>query len=203
MTLSVREFDPKHVPRPSLPSSWNKIPDVLDVEIGCGVGTHALSYAKAHPERFLVAIEKSPVRFGTFRRHLSEHPSLPNLLPLHTNAISWITHSLGAQSVDRYFLLYPNPNPKKKHLNLRWHAMPFMHHMTQTLKSEGLLTLATNVEAYAQEASKYFREVWGLEALKSETIQQDTHPTFLPRTNFEKKYLIRGEICHNLVFQKP
>ena len=170
----------------------------LDVEIGCGVGFHPLHYARAHPDRQLIAFERTSEKFAKFVNRLEHHAPLPNLLPVHGDAIPWITHGLSAEMVDQYFVLYPNPYPKERQRNQRFYEMPFMHWLVETLKRGGTLTLATNQEFYCTGAKEKLGE-FGLELVKEERV----HPSEVPRTHFEKKYLARGEPCWNLVFQRP
>ncbi len=168
----------------------------IDVEIGCGVGFHPLRYAAENPERQLVAIERTKEKFQKFLRRLQNHPSLPNLFPIHGDAIPWITHSFGVGSVHRYFILYPNPYPKERQRNLRFHQMPFFSFLKETLMRGGELVLATNEKFYASEAEALSGE--GMVLVEKKILPQ----SFSPRTHFEKKYLARGEECWNLVFRK-
>lgn len=170
----------------------------LDVEIGCGVGLHPIRRALNFPERKLIAIEHTREKFEKFAGRLVHHPHLPNLLPVHANAISWISKNLPPQSIDQIFLLYPNPNPQRK--NQRWFMMPFMHRLLLSLKNGGRLHLATNIEAYFSEAleqsSKLNLRILEKRQLGSSNLAE-------ARTHFEKKYLARGETCFNVIFEKP
>lgn len=172
----------------------------LFVEIGAGVGWFGLQEAHARPCHDFIAIEHTRTRFHKFERRLENHPALTNLKAIHADAIPWITQHLGPESVDGYYILYPNPYPKAKQRNKRWHAMPFMAHCIETLKPGGQITLATNETFYADEALQFFLDAWKLTLVERTTL---TNPTLTPRTHFEKKYLDRGEICHNLVVEKP
>ena len=86
----------------------------LDVEVGCGVGYHPIRYARANPDRFLIAIEHTHTRFEKFERRLAHHEKLQNLLAVHADAVEWITHSLPEESVDRYYFLIPQSLAKKR-----------------------------------------------------------------------------------------
>jgi tRNA G46 methylase TrmB len=141
-----------------------------------------------------VAIEHTKTRFKKFEGRYKNH-NLPNLLPIHADAIKWITHTLKENSVEEYFFLYPNPYPKKSDQNKRWHAMPFMKKIISTLKTNGLLTLATNEYFYATEAIDFLTNNWNLTLISNEKPM-----TY--RTHFEKKYMQRGQECFNLVFKK-
>lgn len=203
----LKPFNPEGLPLPSLQvqealASFleNKGEhSALDLEIGCGVGLHPVQYSLKNPERFLIAAEHTLEKFQKFERRYRAHPDLKNLLPLHANAISVAHHLLTDQTLDRCFLLYPNPNPKK--LNQRWHAMPFMQRLINLLKPQGELIMATNESFYAQEAMLWMQDYWGLEA-EMTPMTQSSHPAHEGRTHFERKYLLRGEICYHLSFKK-
>ncbi len=175
----------------------------LDIEIGAGVGTFALQYAAAHPERFLIALEHTRTRFNTFKRTLDElkarGKAVPNLCAIQANAIGCITHALPPLSVDRYLILYPNPEPKN--LAARWHAMPFFSYLLATLKPGGTVELVTNIQSYAVEAREYFCDAWGLTIVSDDELS-GAEPLQNARTLFEKKYLERGEVCYRLVARK-
>lgn len=175
---------------------------LLDVEIGCGVGLHPIQYCKQNPARTLIAIEKSPLRFQKFQARLYSEKPLMNLIPIHANAIPFITHTMPKESVDHYFFLYPNPYPKKRQENKRWHAMPFMKHLLSTLKKDGKITLVTNCPAYAEEAKKYYCSHWGLVLKENQVRTSGDRTDKFARSHFEKKYLERGETCFDLMFQK-
>ena len=164
--IKTRPFLADRVPAPVNGVDFHDPQQPLDIEIGCGVGLHPIQYAQAHPERYLVAIEQTREKFAKFQRRFTRHHDLPNLLPVHANAIAWVTHALRDQSVERFFFFYPNPNPKATDLNKRWHAMPFMSKVIACLKPNGQLHMATNVEAYALEARAYFEQIWTLETLR-------------------------------------
>lgn len=194
MPLTVRAFDreavlpPHSLLKPHLPAG------PLDLEIGCGVGWHPIKYAQANPNRTLIAIEHTRAKFDGFRRRADRH-ELPNLLPIHADAIRWVTHALPESSVDRIFVLYPNPEPQAA--NKRWFRMPFMHELLTKLKPQGTIELATNIATYKDEAKMYASEVWNLELADEHTVTEN------PRTHFEKKYLLRGETCFDVTFRKP
>ena len=190
MSLTVRPFNRLRV---EPPHAFEPAPDVspLDLEIGCGVGWHPVTYARENRERTLIAIEHTREKFLKFQARAANH-GLENLIPVHADAVRYVTHAFAPATLDRIFLLYPNPEPRAE--NKRWFRMPFFSELLLKLKSGGTIELATNISAYALEAKLYAAH-WGL-ALISET-----HPQ-MPRTHFEKKYLNRGETCFDLIFQK-
>lgn len=172
----------------------------LDLEIGCGVGWHPIQYAKANPDRRLIAIEHTREKFEKFQGRHERHPELTNLLPVHANALHWVTHGLAPETLDRVFILYPNPELKAS--NKRWFRMPFFERLLESVKVGGTVTLATNIEEYFNEALQYGQEVWDLEIIAQRRFTLDDLKGSSPRTHFEKKYLLRGEACFDVTFRK-
>ncbi len=190
----MRPFDRSKIPapkcqKPKLHSGINVI------EIGCGVGLHPIRYCQKHPDHQIIAIERTKIKFDKFKGRLENHPDIKNCIALHEDAISVITHLIDLESIDKYFILYPNPYPKKSDQNKRFYAMPFMEEILRTLKKGGEIELATNDFHYRSECMEYFEKVWKL------NLSEETHPKY-GRTHFEKKYLEQGQTCYNLLFKK-
>ncbi len=180
----------------ALPKEIEKF-QFLDIEIGAGTGMFAIDYAEKNKSRALISIEKTSTKFKKFKNVIKEK-KLSNLFSFHDNGVSWCAHNLVPNSVDRFFFLYPNPNPKKSDLNKRFHAMPFMGFVKDCLKSDGEIFFATNELFYYQEALDYMTKEWGLK------LRQDKHISSMsiPLTLFEKKYLERGQTCYHFSFVK-
>ena len=174
----------------------------LVLEIGCGVGLHPLQYALNHPEHFMIAFEHTSEKFEKFERRLQNHDHLPNLIAIHGNAISWISHGVKDAFLDAVYLLYPNPNPRARDLNKRWHGMPFMSEILRILKDDGELIIATNEKDYALEAVEWMTNEWKCQLIERLEVSSELTPDWKARTHFEKKYLARGETCYNLRFRK-
>jgi tRNA G46 methylase TrmB len=150
----------------------------------------------------LIAIERTKTRFARLEGRLAGHPELKNVLAIHDDAIRWVTHRIPESSLERIFLLYPNPYPKRRQQNKRWHNRPFMGWLLRCLEPNGTLTLATNDPSYAQEAREGMVDLWGMQLIDDQSFSADQLAPSAARTHFEKKYLKRGQICIELVFQR-
>jgi tRNA G46 methylase TrmB len=193
----MRAFTSLSIPRPKIHFTM-PLSAALDLEIGAGQGLHAVRYCQANPERVLMAVEKTSGKYARLEGRRRHHPELTNLHVIHADAVAFVRHYLSDRCLDRVFLLYPNPHPKARQANLRWHNRPFLSLLLQRMKEGAELTLATNMEWYAIEAKNTLCDRWGLDLIKEDLM---TLPK--ARTHFEKKYLERGEACRNLVFRKP
>lgn len=167
----------------------------LDLEIGCGAGLHPIRRALSHPDRNLIALEHTRNKFDKFWGRYLNHKEPENLAPIHGNAISWIADQDFVDKVEEIFLLYPNPNPKRR--NQRWFCMPFFECLLRALKPGGRITLATNLKDYFDEARDMALREWKLKIVREGLYQGP------PRTHFEKKYMERGESCFELIVEKP
>lgn len=196
----MREFRGDLIPNPSLPSSAAEFLSrrPLDLEIGAGQGLHAVQYCLRNPGRTLLALERTRNKFEALQSRREHHPQLKNLLALRADAVAAVAHWLPDAALEKVFLLYPNPYPKVKQANLRWHRSPFIQCLHRKMKSDGALNLATNLQWYADEAEEWLTRE-GLFRMRQRTTLGRDH---VPRTHFERKYLERGETCFDLVFEK-
>lgn len=190
----MRPFNPAAVPEPQVGPVLLPVGPVF-VEVGAGQGLFAVQFSRTHPDPTLIAIERTRERFARLQQRITNN-HCQNVIPIRANAVNWITHCLSIQSVDGYFFWYPNPYPKPGQRNKRFHAMPFMGHLLQTLKPGGTITMATNEAFYYTEAKAFMVGVWGMTCLVDRVIPR-LQP---PRTHFEKKYLARGATCWELQF---
>lgn len=186
---------------PAAEQAWRALRNTkpLVIEIGPGVGMHPIQYAHQYPAKYIIAIEKTREKFGKFAVTHAQHPELTNLLPVHANAMQWITQNIGAEEVSEYFLLYPNPYPKAAQKNKRLHNMPFMEHLLATMHTGATLTIATNMEFFHLEALAQLSISPQLQLSANCNFTAQTHTG---RTHFETKYLQRGHTCYQLVFTK-
>ncbi len=201
-SATLRSFKPARIPLPRDPTPFPEgvAERPVDLEIGCGVGAHPISYARANPERLLIALERTATRFGVFERRLAREGTPKGLLAVRADAIRWVTHRVPPATLSRLFLLYPNPYPRPKQANQRWHRMPFFGYLLTRLVAGGTVTIASNLAWYTDEAEHWLQEVWRLEPVaRDELTKADVERA---RTHFESKYLERGQRCVSLTYRR-
>ena len=164
------------------------------LEIGAGMGRHAILFAEQNPDQILVAIERTAAKFKVFAVRQQEH-QLANLHPVHADALPWVVNALPPASVQQLFILYPNPEPKNP--AQRWLNMPFFEFLLSRLQAGASITLASNIPTYIEEAAARLTDTWHL-PFEQQIIAPDS-----ARTHFEVKYLQRGERCQELIITKP
>lgn len=189
----MRQFKPEKLFKPR-DFIQPELTDNCYLEIGAGRGLHAIQFAQTNPDKQLIAIERTRVKFEDFAERASKE-RLENLTPIHADAIPWVVHALPPQSLNGIFLLYPNPEPKNA--AQRWLNMPFFEFLISRLKPNGKVILATNIKDYFDEAVEQTVQVWKL-PYHSFNIDENSK-----RTHFEIKYLARGEACYQIDISKP
>lgn len=169
------------------------------IEIGCGVGWHSITYSRNHPEKLVIAIERTRDKFSRFKSRILSNSPMPNLIPVHGDALRLLPPHLEHLSIESVYILYPNPEPKAK--AQRWIHMPFMDLLSKALSPTGRVVFATNVQNYADEilATAPLR---GWNVSEDSRINITDNPDFQPRTHFERKYFLRGETLRHIELKK-
>lgn len=194
-----RAFQPQKLSAPRdfivpkvIKENQNNAPLVL--EIGAGKGKHALSFATLNLDKQLIAIERTRNKFEAFAK-IATQQNLSNLSAIHADAIAWIVYAVAPSSIAKIFILYPNP--EQHNPNQQWLNMPFFEFLLSRLKADGEVVLATNIEAYMDNAEQQASTLWCLPNTRRQV------PIDSARTHFEVKYLARGETCWELTMRKP
>lgn len=179
-----------HAPRDFMP-----IPNTpICLEIGAGKGKHAMLFCQDNPDKMLYAIERTAEKYHAFLKS-AQLSSLPNLHPIHADAIAWMAFAVHPRQIQTCFILYPNPEPKNK--NQRFLNMPFFEFLLSRIKDDGQIIIASNIGDYIDEAKQLLTDIWCL------PYQKNVIDPSSARTHFEIKYLSRGELCQELIIHKP
>lgn len=152
-------------------------------------------WAKSHPSGQILAIERTSEKYAKFKRRLDHHSDLQDrVFAAHADA-AWLVPWL-SETVDHCFWLYPNPEPKRRNHRIAHSKLTSL--VVEMIKPGGQLTIATNVESYAEELRIELPRRFNLELAFDEKWSLDRGA----RSHFEKKYLARGEPCFNFEFLK-
>ncbi|MEO1774773.1 MAG: tRNA (guanosine(46)-N7)-methyltransferase TrmB [Pseudomonadota bacterium] len=168
------------------------------LEIGFGGGEHMIAQAASNPEvgligcepfvngvaMLLTAIEKAGV--GNLRLHAGDARDLMDVLP--------------QGSIDRAFLLYPDPWPKKRHWKRRFVNPAQLDQLARVLAPGAALRVATDIEDYVrhtlEQTARDPRFAWTAERPSD---WRDPWPDW-PGTRYEAKALREGRRPHYLTF---
>ncbi|HLH76438.1 MAG TPA: hypothetical protein VKV28_06460 [Candidatus Binataceae bacterium] len=158
--LALSELD-KEVTRGGVfrvdPEGWFSRPAPLEVEIGAGKGDFIVAWARAHTAHNFLALELGGSAFHWLMRAVID-AGLPNLRALHADARSVVNLMLPAASVAAFHIYFPDPWPKNRHQRHRLFSPAFVAGLARCLQSDGIVYLATDVQAYFCVLSKLMEE---------------------------------------------
>jgi len=169
------------------------------MEIGFGNGDHLAALAKAHPECDYLGVEVH--RPGVGRLLLAiEAQELTNVRIVCHDAVAVLDAQIRPRSIDEVIILFPDPWPKKRHHKRRLIQAPFVALLSGRLKPGGVLRLATDWQAYAEQM---------LEVLDAapELVNLAAPERFMPRaperarTRFELRGERLGHAVWNLAYR--
>lgn len=120
------------------------------LEIGCGRGDLAVSYAVAHPRHALMAIDVHTRGIANILAGVEAH-ELANVRVIEGDAQVFVRR-LPSCSIDEIWVFFPDPWPKVRHRNRRLLRHDLIATLTEPLKVGGVLRLATDIEDYARTA---------------------------------------------------
>ncbi len=117
------------------------------LEIGFGGGEHLAYQAELHPEVQFIGCEPYVNGIAGLLTHIEEH-KLSNIR-IYSDDARDLINSLPDNSLERVFILYPDPWPKTRHHKRRIISSEFLDSLTRVMKAGAELRLATDSADYA------------------------------------------------------
>lgn len=185
--------------------SWQEIfgnANQVVCEIGSGKGRFLISSAGENPERNYLGIERA-AKYHQLIRQRVERLGLTNVRLLNTDADHFVRTYVPPLSVHRYYILFPDPWPKKRHRKRRLVTEAFLDQLLPTLTPGGSIHYKTDYLDYFEQMLSVSRARPDLLELQCRTITPDQADPEAADTNFERKYLIQGRPIYAADYQKP
>ena len=170
------------------------------LEIGFGGGEHLAWQAENHPEIRFIGCE--PFINGIAKLLcLIEEKKLSNIR-LHDYDAMEVIESLPRASIDRAFVLYPDPWPKKRHHKRRFLSPANIKALANILKPGAELRIATDIGDYARAILSAMRKCDDLVWTAEGPGDWRNRPADWPSTRYEQKAMRAGRKCYYLVFER-
>ncbi len=122
----------------------------LVIEIGFGSGLFLAALARNRPEANIIGIEISVPSLRNAARKI-QRAGLENVILIQSDARSALQVLCVPDSVERVFINYPDPWPKKDHSSRRLIDDEFLELLATRLEKGGVLDIATDHEEYATQ----------------------------------------------------
>jgi tRNA (guanine-N7-)-methyltransferase len=163
----------------------------LHVDLGCGEGSFLCTLAQRLPDKNFLGIERLPGRIRSSARKVA---SLDNVRLLQIESSYAVRYLLPAGSVETFYLLFPDPWPKRRHHRRRILTPDFLYSVHRVLEKDGLIYVATDHFDYFREISETARSIPGFA-----TADVDVE---LPSSKFGMIFRQKGTPIHWLGLRK-
>jgi tRNA (guanine-N7-)-methyltransferase len=130
----------------------------LEIELGCGDASFLLNYAKAHPERNFIGVERLSGRIRKLDRK-GRRANLTNLRGVRIESGYFLEYLVPAHSAAALHIYFPDPWPKRKHLKNRFINERFPEIARRVLTPNGIVYLRTDHEDYFQQMLNVFAPI--------------------------------------------
>ena len=168
------------------------------LEIGFGGGEHLVWQAQEHPDVGIIGCE--PFEEGVVKvLALIEEQRISNIR-IHPDDVRPLLRWLPEGSLDRAFVLFPDPWPKARHRKRRLVATPLLDQLARVLKAGAELRLATDIGDYARTMLAVLMRHPAFRWTATGPADWRTRPADWPPTRYEAKAVREGRRCTYLRF---
>ena len=164
----------------------------LHVDLGCGDGLFLCALAQRTPEKNFLGVERL---LGRVRSAVLKAAKISNVRVLRMESSYVVRYLLPPRSVETFYLLFPDPWPKRRHWPRRIITPDLLKAISQTLFQNGTILIAT-------DHLNYFEKVKEIARANVDFAISDPTVADLPLTKFERKFRVQGVPIHWLELRK-
>ena len=164
----------------------------LHVDLGCGDGSFLCDLARQFPHNNFLGIERLTKRVEKVRRRAE---NIDNVRVLRADTLFAVRHFFPKNSVETFYLLFPDPWPKRRHERRRVFSSEFLDAVAVALEKHGVLRIAT-------DQLDYFNRMERLSRADSQFEVLDLDDAVLPLTKFERNFRQKGLPIYRLTLRK-
>jgi tRNA (guanine-N7-)-methyltransferase len=172
----------------------------LHVDLGCGDGSFLCTLAQRIPEKNFLGIERLLGRI----RSATRKAKIGNVRLLRMESSYVVRYLLPSRSVETFYLLFPDPWPKRRHWRRRILTEDFLSAISQALVENGAFRIATDQREYFEKMKEMARANSTF-AIIDPTVADPfdlRSGQVLPLTKFEKTFRAQGASIHWLELRK-
>jgi tRNA (guanine-N7-)-methyltransferase len=168
----------------------------LHVDLGCGDGSFLCELAQRHPDRNFLGTEKL---VGRIEKICRKAASLENVRVLNVESSYAVRYLLPETSVETFYLLFPDPWPKRRHHRRRIVTTDFLDSSHRALVAGGVLRIATDQLDYFEKIRCVAQNHSGFAVVDSNASPARTD---LPLSKFEKTFRALRAPIYRLALRK-
>jgi tRNA (guanine-N7-)-methyltransferase len=173
----------------------------LHVDLGCGDGSFLCELASRYPAKNFLGIDRL---VGRVAKACRKTAALENVRILNVESSYAAGYLLPKGSVETFYLLFPDPWPKRRHQGRRIVTPEFLDSIHRALVNNGLLRIAT-------DQLDYFHRIERVAISKLDCFKQSScsgleigsaNDLDLPRSKFERRFTALGAPIYRLALRK-
>jgi tRNA (guanine-N7-)-methyltransferase len=164
------------------------------VDLGCGDGAFLAKIAAENPGKNFLGIERLLGRVRSACRKI-ERAGLTNTRIMRFEISYAVEQLLPIDSVATFYIMFPDPWPKRRHAPRRLITENFLLSLHRALRPGGTVRIAT-------DESDYFRQITQLVAQSSHFSLIDDASFPAAMSQFEKRFVQAGMSIHRLALRK-
>jgi len=168
----------------------------LHVDLGCGDGSFLCELAARCPQKNFLGIERLVGRVAKACRKAAE---LDNVRVLNMESSYAVRYLLPEASVETFYLLFPDPWPKRRHHRRRIVKTDFLDSIHRALVEDGSFRIATDQLDYFNQISHLTRTHSGFEIVDLNASPARTEFT---RSTFERRFREQNVEVYRLALRK-
>ncbi|MCI2068967.1 MAG: tRNA (guanosine(46)-N7)-methyltransferase TrmB [Bacilli bacterium] len=176
------------------------LPPFNCLEIGSGCGEFLIQMASAHPENSYLGAEVANTAFAIAIKKLVGEEKYPhNLIFINTPAEK-LMEFVSPSSLDRIFLNFSDPWPKKRHHKRRLTYPTRLAEYYAALKKGGVLAFKTDNDDLYMDSVGYFKTFGKFHFTSIDDYKVEAEDDF--PSEYEKKFRLKGVKIHRIVAVK-
>ena len=172
----------------------------LNLEIGFGVGNFIIEMGIREPNENFIGIDFYHKGIRKVITRIAKY-EICNARIVYGDAKEKIPLLFAPEELNRVYINFPDPWPKKRHHKRRLIKPNFIKILAEKLKCSGEIHIATDHETYAMEILGFFEKDQLLKnknGLGTFIFQKEG----IPKSKYEKKFISAGERIFYLEYKK-
>ena len=179
------------------------------VDLGCGDGLFLFQMAQLYPDRNFLGIERLAKRVSKTARKAAQLDNM-RVLRVETSVALEVLFAPG--SIETFYLLFPDPWPKRRHHRRRIVTTEFLQSIDRALAPNGILRIATDHLDYFRHIQKVvagcaITQAFGdgfdhLNRSGSVRFEILNEVEEFPKTRFEQRFSAAGWPIYRLSLRK-
>jgi tRNA (guanine-N7-)-methyltransferase len=166
----------------------------VEIDLGCGDGSFLAALASENPNRDFLGIERLVGRVHSACGKIVGS-GLMNARVLQSDISYALDRLLAENSVTSFYLMFPDPWPKRRHAPRRLVSEKFLASLHRALAAKGTVRIAT-------DDTEYYRQITRLVSDSSLfAVISDAAPASA-MSKFEKQFTLDGVRIHRLALRK-